>query len=798
MKNSPLINSLNGGEVTPKIDARVDLQKYRNSARVEENFIPLVEGGVMSRPGTYFVCEIKDSKKKARLIPFQYSTVQSYIIEAGENYFRFYKDNGQIVVTYSNWTTSHSYVIGDLVIQGGNDYRCLVAHTSGTFATDLTAGKWTACSPTTGEVDLAYEIPSVYQEEDLFAVKKTQSADVLYMAHRTYPLKKLTRSAHTTWTLADITSAPFTGSGKYPGAVAFFEQRFMAAGTNDAPLDVWGSVSANFEDFTEDPADESAALHYSLYSDKVDAINWMLGQEYLMIGTAGGVWRLGASSSSDPLSASNVVAKRQVANGVKDLDAEMIGDSIVYIQRGGSTVRKATWEWTQDKYTALDVTRIAKHIAKGETAALSGITSMDYQSEPISLLWAIRADGTLLGMVYEPNENIYPWFRITTDGEFESVAVITAEGEEDQVWVIVKREIGGVTKRYIEYFKPHDFFSVYEDAFFVDSGLTWEGIAAVEVTAISQASECTITATNTLTDGMKVAFKDTGTWLDNHVCTVSDRAAGSFKVKDENATAYIDSTGFASYPPTTSSTTYNGTPLSIIAVANTNPCKIVIPNHGQATGTPVQIAGALGITQINGNWTISNPTDDTFEIALDATALGTYTGRGIATPGTTVTAGNGTVEQVAKTVSGLGHLEGKSVAILTNRGKHPARTVASGAITLSYYANKITAGLSYEYDLQPMKIEAGSLDGSTRSKAKRVYGLSVNFYETGAAKWGPDADHLQEISFGDGGEPELFSGDKDTDFDGDYSTDASIYIQGESPLPCTVLSIAPILEIPNG
>jgi hypothetical protein len=416
----------------------------------------------------------------------------------------------------------------------------------------------------------------------------------------------------------------------------------------------------------------------------------------------------------------------------------------------------------------------------------------------MSILWAIRADGELLGMVYEPDENIYPWCRIKTDGLFESVAVITKEGEEDQVWVIVKRTIGGVTKRYIEYFKPHDFFNVYKDSFFVDSGLTWEGDAAVEVTAISQAAQCTVTATNTLADGNKVRFYNTGTWLDNHICTVSDRAAGSFKVKDEAGTAYIDSTLFATYPPTTATTTYLGDTQSIIAIANTNPAKIVCPNHALPTGTPVRISGVLGMTTANGDWTVSNPTDDTFEIALDAVALPTYTGSGIVTPGATVIAGNGTVEQVAKTVSGLTHLEGESVAVFTDQGKHPARTVASGAITLSYYANKITAGLSYDYNLQPMKIEAPTAEGTSRGRKKKIYSMSASFYQSAGVKWGPDADNLIDVPFGTGGAPTLFTGDKETDFTADYESGASIYIQGSSPLPCTVLSVSPKMVMTDG
>jgi len=831
-KVDPLINSLNGGEISPKLDARSDLQKYATSCRVMENVIPMVEGGAMSRPGLYFVAEQKDSTKKGRLIPFQFSTVQAYIVCAEEGYFRFFKDGAQIV-----------------------------------------------SAPST-----PYELANPYTEADLPTLKVTQSADVLYLATRNHNIRKLSRTAHTTWTLTNfvaavdvamtitgatkanpcvisatlgaggtnpvagdivyitgvsgmtelnnkfytvgtVTTGPLTfqlsginssaygawtyggtatkvqfgTTGDNPGAIAFFEQRFMAGGTTNNPLDVYGSASADFENFKQDATDDSAALQYSLLSDKVDAINWLMGEEYLMIGTAGGVWRLGASSTNDPLTATNVIAKRQLANGVKDMDAEMVNDAILYVQRGGTTVRKATWVWEQDKYTALDVTRIAKHIAKGETAALSGITDMDYQSEPMSILWSVRADGQLLGMVYEPAENIYPWFRITTDGEFESVATITAEGEEDQVWVIVKRTLAdGSVKRYVEYFKPHEIFDVYRDAFFVDSGLTWEGDAAVEVTAIAKQAECLVTAANSLADGNKVHFENTGTWLDTHICTVSDRTAANFKVKTEDGTAYIDSTAFATYPPTTTTTTYDGDPLSIIAISQENPAKVVCPSHGLAATTPVRITGALGMTDANDDWTVSNPTADTFEIALDATSLNPYTGSGIATPGATVTAGNGTVEQVAKTVSGLDHLEGLSVAVFTDRGKHPACTVSSGDITLTFYANKVSAGLSYDYNIEPMKFEPGTRTGTSRGVEKRVVSLSVAFYQSAGAKWGPDADNLIDVPFGDGGQPTLFTGDKETDFDADYSEGASVYIRGSSPLPCTVLSIAPRMEVVDG
>lgn len=92
----PLKPSWNAGELSPRLGARTDFDKYKNGAEVLENMIPLSEGGIMRRAGTRYVAEVKDSTANTRLKPFKFSTTQAYIIEAGDNYFRFFKDQGQI------------------------------------------------------------------------------------------------------------------------------------------------------------------------------------------------------------------------------------------------------------------------------------------------------------------------------------------------------------------------------------------------------------------------------------------------------------------------------------------------------------------------------------------------------------------------------------------------------------------------------------------------------------------------------------------------------------------------------
>lgn len=284
----------------------------------------------------------------------------------------------------------------------------------------------------------------------------------------------------------------------------------------------------------------------------VDAIRWMKGESYLMYGTTGAVNKLGASSAGDPLTQTNVMAKLQAAVGSKAMAAKMCADYILFVQRGGTILNAVQYDYYSDKYQVRNLTRAASHITLGETRALSGITCMDFQSEPFKILWAVRADGVLLGLTFEPQEQIFAWCRIETDGEFESVAVLREDDNEDQVWVSVKRTLNGTVKRCIEYFTPHEIFGQIKDAHCVDCGLSWSGGPSVAITSISNGSPCVITTETPLLSGDGTALQDgdfvrcsgTGTWLDDNVVMVyapTPLSETSFYIKDEEGTAFIDS-----------------------------------------------------------------------------------------------------------------------------------------------------------------------------------------------------------------------------------------------------------------
>tara|TARA_Y100001973_G_scaffold87952_1_gene132535 strand:+ start:723 stop:2720 length:1998 start_codon:yes stop_codon:yes gene_type:complete len=503
------------GELSPRLDGRTDLGKYFNGCKTLENMVVHPHGAATRRPGTKFIHEVKTSSAQTRLIPFEFSTTQTYIMEFGHQYIRFFKDNG--IITESNKTisgatqanpgvitaTSHGYSNGDHIIVSSvvgmtelNGKTFKVANkTTNTFelqdvdGNNVNTTSYTAYG-SAGVANKIYEIASPYSTADLPTIKFAQSADLMYLVHPSYAIRKLTRSGHTSWTLStpSLSGSPSpvlnTTTNKYPSCVTFFEQRLVFAGSNDNPQTLWFSKSADLENFTTGSNDTDAMV-YTIASNKVNAIRYITAQRSLILGTVGGEFVVSASGTTQPITPTNVQIQRQSSYGAANIDAVQIENVTMFVQRAKRKVRELVYNLNIDQYQAQDMTLLAEHITDG------GITEMAYQQEPDSVLWCVRSDGTLLGFTYARAEEVVGWHRHVVGGAFssgnavvESVASIPTDANEDELYVIVKRTINGTTRRYVEYLTLFDYGTDQTDAFYVDSGLTYSGSAATVITGL--------------------------------------------------------------------------------------------------------------------------------------------------------------------------------------------------------------------------------------------------------------------------------------------------------------------------
>jgi len=152
----------------------------------------------------------------------------------------------------------------------------------------------------------------------------------------------------------------------------------------------------------------------------------------------------------------------------------------LFVERGARKVNELAYQWEADRFVTADMTRLAEHISEG------GIAEVALQKRPETILWCITGDGNLIGLTYLREEEVVCWHRHVTDGSFESVAVIPGD-EEDEVWFVVNRTIGGTTKRYVERMKEWSTVNGsgdIEDAFLVDCGLTYDSTATTTITGL--------------------------------------------------------------------------------------------------------------------------------------------------------------------------------------------------------------------------------------------------------------------------------------------------------------------------
>ena len=267
----------------------------------------------------------------------------------------------------------------------------------------------------------------------------------------------------------------------------------------------------------------------------------------LLIGTAGGVWVLTASTGQS-ISQTNIDASLQSSIGVSSLEPQLIGGSAVFVSRSARIVTFLSFNFVSNQWDNVDLTRLNRQITLGPSQATSGLVQTAFQIEPYPIFWAVRNDGQLIGLVFNTQDQVYAWFRINMGaGLVESVAVISGENQEDQVVVVVNRFINGVTQRCVEYFMPQEIFSQLSNAFFVYCGQQLQLFGPVAITGISNANPTVVTAPgHGFSNGAYVQIQGVeGMTEINQDATEAYQVTGVFS--DQFQLVGMDSTAFGVY-----------------------------------------------------------------------------------------------------------------------------------------------------------------------------------------------------------------------------------------------------------
>jgi hypothetical protein len=511
-KASTIQTSFNAGEVTPLVYGRPDLQKYGNGLETCQNMIPMVQGPLTSRPGTVFVNEVKDSSVYTRALEFVFSTTQAYIIEAGNLYFRFYRNRAQIVsgTPVEMATPYPTNVLSGLKTTQSADVLYIfhpsyaprklsrtsdtvwslstMATTDGPYLNTNTTTTTLTASGTTGSVTLTASATTGINNGQGFLATDVGRV-VRLLVSSVWGWGTITARTSTTQVTVQVGSAfgattatavwrlgVYSDTTGWPSCGTFFEDRLFMGGSTSNPQRLDGSMSGDYENFaptsTTGVVAANNALGFTLNSNDVNTIRWMADDEKgLLVGTVGGEWIVRPSSSGEALSATNISAKRSTSYGSADVQPVRAGRAILFIQKSRRKLRELAYQFDVDGFRAPDMTQLSEHIT------LPGIQEMTYQQEPQSLVWVCRDDGVLIGATYDRDQDVVAWHRhiIGGSGFVESVGAIPRpDGSGDELYVIVRRTINGATKRYVEYMnKLWERGDTQAAAVFADSAKTY-------------------------------------------------------------------------------------------------------------------------------------------------------------------------------------------------------------------------------------------------------------------------------------------------------------------------------------
>lgn len=262
----------------------------------------------------------------------------------------------------------------------------------------------------------------------------------------------------------------------WPSVGDFFEDRLWLAGPEEYPDQFAGSVVGAYETFSQtdtfgEVLDDSAVVG-RLNSRRLSRIRWLSSDERgLVMGTGSEEYALAAPDSA-AITARNIKARPTTRRGSANVEPVRIDNQVLYVQRSGRTVREFAYVFEADGYKSPSMSQLASHLGAVPFA------EMDYAAEPHSIVWIRRQDGSLVGLTYNRDENVVGWHRHNlSDGIVETLAVLPQKDQlQDALWVVVKRTIGGVEKRYIERLTRFwDFDTTLAEAHYVDSGLRYIG-----------------------------------------------------------------------------------------------------------------------------------------------------------------------------------------------------------------------------------------------------------------------------------------------------------------------------------
>lgn len=746
-----LLRSFAGGEITPEMFGRIDLPKNQTGLQKCLNFIVLPHGPAARRPGTMFLNECKDSTTAARLIPFVFSATQAMILEMGVGYVRFHNENGTLleanktvsaVAGNTVTVTAHGFSTGDWVFlsvsgAGGRFFK-ITSTGANTFTTTDLGGVTVNPNASCSQAARVYQLTTTYTATHLFDLHYAQSADVLTLAHPLVVTKELRRLGATNWTLTDATFVPTLAAPTSPVATPT-----TAAATNPTPVNyVITAMGADF--ITESAASAVCTATNNLgLAGNYNTISWTASagaNRYYVYKQRGGTFGYIGQTVGTTLVDENVTADT----------TQVPPESNITLNDSAGNYPTAVVYHEQRRWFGGTVNK-AQNIFATRSATDSNLTSSLPSRDDDALQFRIAASqqNAIRHLV-----SLSDLLALTVGGEFR----ISSDGSSS-----------AITPKSLT-IKPQAYCGANNVQPVVTSGsalyVQAQGSRVREI-AYDPSGQG---AYRTLDISMMAPHLFNGhTITQLAYCRAPDQIA--WAVRNDGVllgmTYVPDQQVFGWHQHVT-----DGFVESIAVIPANNADVLYMVVRRTVNGRSVRFIESLSTRLFT---SLANC------FYVDAGL--TYAGAPIAT------------------VSGLWHLEGKTVQVLADGAVHPPLIVTNGSVTLTYSASVISVGLGYNSDLQTLPLDIEGAEASGMGTVKNVNKVHLRVAQSSLVSAGPAFSKLtafpsRAVTDPYGAPPSLRNNELPLVIAPNWNSDAAVCIRASDPVPLTLTSMT--LEVAVG
>ena len=519
-------------------------------------------------------------------------------------------------------------------------------------------------------------------------------------------------------------------SGEYgwPSEIEFFADRLWFAGTPTDPQMIWGTQIADYSNFGKStPIVDSDAVSFAINARQVNAVMDLVPLDKMIVLAKGGEFLM-SGGQDDVITPSTISIKPQSYRGTGGLQAEVVGDTAIFVQEQGQRVYDIGYRFEADGYKPQDISVWAGHLVAGYE-----LQRMRWMPGPWSVIWFVRNDGVKLGCTYMPEQEVIGWHRHDTgrnasgDGSdaFEDIVCLPGNAQSE-MFAVVKRTVNGITRRYIEQLSP-DFVADELDYHYVDSGLVYDG-------------RNTTATTMKLTGG--------SSWDEEEALTLVS-SDPLFSNPGDIGDAVKLQTTVAETDPTTGVTSNVDYAISAQITEYISPTLVTV--------TPAGVVPSALRNKATTAWTFQRDT-----------------------------------------ISGLDHLEGREVAVLSDANVHKKLVVTDGAITLSQPGGVVHVGLAYRAHIETLEVNnPGGAGVRDAKKLLTSVGLLLQSTRGVKACGGKLSDEytyeLPQREFEDWGTPtQPTTGYVEIPVSAEWGeNNGHGHILSDDPLPMTILGIVP-------